>query len=65
MSSNSGFPLVRPRRVRVDAASRRLVREHHLSTDDLIYPVFVREGAGVQEAVASMPGIHPIRRIRY
>ena len=54
----AGFPLVRPRRVRVDDATRRLVREHHLTTDDLIYPVFVREGAGVQEAISSMPGIH-------
>jgi porphobilinogen synthase len=42
----------------VDDATRRLVREHHLSTDDLIYPVFVREGSGVQEAVASMPGVY-------
>lgn len=58
MSSNSGFPFVRPRRVRVNDASRRLVREHHLTTDDLIYPVFVREGSGLQEAIASMPGIY-------
>lgn len=58
MQSNSTFPFVRPRRVRVDEASRRLVREHRLTTDDLIYPVFVREGTGVQEAVASMPGVH-------
>ncbi len=54
----AGFPLVRPRRMRVDDATRRLVREHHLTTNDLIYPVFVREGAGVQEAISSMPGIH-------
>lgn len=58
MSNNSGFPWVRPRRVRADDATRRLVREHHLTVDDLIYPVFVREGTGVQEAVGSMPGVH-------
>ena len=56
--THAGFPLVRPRRVRLDDATRRLVREHHLTTDDLIYPVFVREGGGVEEAVASMPGVH-------
>ena len=35
----------RPRRMRKDEFSRRLMREHHLLTDDLIYPVFVMEGA--------------------
>lgn len=58
MSTKSGFPFVRPRRVRADAATRRLVREHKLTVDDLIYPVFVREGTCLQEAVASMPGVH-------
>ena len=58
MAINSGFPWVRPRRVRADEATRRLVREHHLTVDDLIYPVFVREGSGVQEAVGSMPGVY-------
>ena len=57
-SLNACFPLVRPRRVRVDDATRRLVREHHLTVDDLIYPVFVREGSGVCEAIASMPGVY-------
>jgi porphobilinogen synthase len=50
--------MVRPRRVRADEATRRLVREHHLSVDDLIYPVFVREGSGLIEAVSSMPGVN-------
>jgi len=58
MPTNSGFPFVRPRRVRADESTRRLVREHHLLVDDLIYPVFVREGKGLQEAVASMPGVY-------
>ena len=51
------FPHHRPRRLRVDDATRRLVREHRLSPDDLIYPVFVTEGSAVRQAVPSMPGV--------
>jgi len=51
------FPDGRLRRNRRDDFSRRLVREHVLRADDLIYPVFVREGAGVHEPVPSMPGV--------
>jgi porphobilinogen synthase len=51
------FPLSRPRRLRRDAFSRRLVREHALSVNDLIYPVFVLEGTHRREPVASMPGV--------
>ena len=51
------FPGTRMRRMRRDEFSRRLMRENRLSADDLIYPVFVREGKGVREPVASMPGI--------
>ncbi|MBB5216278.1 porphobilinogen synthase [Parapusillimonas granuli] len=51
------FPAARPRRNRRDEFSRRLVRENVLTTNDLIYPVFVREGEGVREPVPSMPGI--------
>ncbi len=47
----------RPRRLRRDAFSRDLVREHALSVHDLIYPVFVLDGQGRREAVASMPGV--------
>jgi len=43
--------------MRRDDFSRRLMREHRLTCDDLIYPVFVLPGAGRREAVASMPGI--------
>jgi porphobilinogen synthase len=50
------FPLIRPRRMRRDDFSRRLMREHRLSTDDLILPVFVHEPAGTA-AVPSMPGV--------
>lgn len=51
------YPLARPRRLRRDDFSRRLVRESRLSVDDLIYPVFVLEGEGQREPIASMPGI--------
>jgi porphobilinogen synthase len=45
------------RRMRRDDFSRRLMRENRLSTDDLIYPMFVIEGSNQREAVASMPGV--------
>jgi porphobilinogen synthase len=51
------FPRVRMRRMRRDDFSRRLMREHVLTPDDLIYPVFVIDGKNRTEAVASMPGI--------
>jgi porphobilinogen synthase len=51
------FPATRLRRMRRDEFSRRLMRETKLATDDLIYPVFVTEGHGRREPVASMPGI--------
>jgi porphobilinogen synthase len=51
------FPLGRPRRLRRDAFTRNLVREHALTAHDLIYPVFVLTGKGRREPVASMPGV--------
>lgn len=51
------FPENRPRRLRRDDFTRRLVRENKLSVDDLIYPVFVLEGKNRREAVKSMPGV--------
>ena len=51
------YPTTRLRRLRRHAYSRRLVRESRLSVDDLIYPVFVLEGASRREPVASMPGV--------
>jgi porphobilinogen synthase len=54
---NGYFPLSRPRRMRRDEFSRRLMREHRLTSDDLIQPVFVLEGTGRREAVPSMPGV--------
>jgi porphobilinogen synthase len=53
----SGFPATRMRRMRRDDFSRRLMREHALSPNDFIYPVFVLEGEGQREPVASMPGV--------
>ncbi|MBD8696102.1 porphobilinogen synthase [Stenotrophomonas sp. CFBP 13718] len=49
-------PLYRPRRMRRDDFSRRLMRENTLTVDDLIYPVFVHEYAG-RTAIPSMPGV--------
>lgn len=49
---------VRPRRMRRDDFSRRLMRETVLTANDLIYPVFVLEGQGRLEPVASMPGVN-------
>ncbi len=51
------FPALRMRRSRRDDFSRRMVRENRLSVDHLIYPVFVVEGSGVRQPVASMPGV--------
>jgi porphobilinogen synthase len=53
----AGFPLHRPRRLRRDAFTRNLVREHALNANDLIYPVFVVDGKTQRQAVASMPGV--------
>jgi porphobilinogen synthase len=51
------FPAVRMRRMRRDDFSRRLMREHVLTANDLIYPVFVLDGKNRTEKVASMPGV--------
>ncbi len=51
------FPLARPRRARQSEAIRGLVRENALSVEDLIWPVFVRDGEGIEEPVPSMPGV--------
>ncbi|MDO1510573.1 MULTISPECIES: porphobilinogen synthase [unclassified Neisseria] len=51
------FPSTRMRRMRKDDFSRRLMHEHTLTVNDLIYPVFILEGQNQEEAVASMPGV--------
>ncbi|MBU1361209.1 MAG: porphobilinogen synthase [Gammaproteobacteria bacterium] len=57
MTNHAPFPAGRPRRLRRDAFTRNLVREHALTVHDLIYPVFVQAGSGRRDAVASMPGV--------
>ncbi len=52
---NQSFPQTRMRRMRRDAFSRNLMREHTLSAHDLIYPVFVTEGERLRTPIASMP----------
>jgi porphobilinogen synthase len=54
------FPVHRPRRMRRDDWSRRLMQENQLSIDDLIYPVFLLEGTNQSQVVASMPGINRV-----
>ncbi len=54
------YPATRLRRNRHDGWTRRLVAEHHLSVDDLIWPVFVRPGLAQTEQVASMPGVERV-----
>ncbi|MEX0348539.1 MAG: porphobilinogen synthase [Paracoccaceae bacterium] len=51
------FPTTRFRRARQSQAIRGLVRENVLTVDDLIWPVFVRDGEGIEEPVPSMPGV--------
>ncbi|MBR9842383.1 MAG: porphobilinogen synthase [Rhodobacteraceae bacterium] len=55
--SPAAFPAARLRRTRQSLAVRGLVRENTLCVDDLIWPVFVRDGEGVEEPVESMPGV--------
>jgi porphobilinogen synthase len=54
------YPAHRPRRLRKDAFSRAMVRENTLSAANFIYPVFVVEGQGIEQPVASMPGVSRI-----
>ena len=51
------YPARRMRRMRKDDFSRRLMAEHQLTVNDLIYPVFVLEGENQREVVESMPGV--------
>jgi porphobilinogen synthase len=62
MSFSPHFPAHRPRRLRKDDFSRRLVREHALSANDLIYPVFVLDQDDGQQEVSSMPGVARLGR---
>jgi len=57
LESQAPFPALRMRRMRKDAFSRALMREHTVTAADLIYPVFILDGQGRREPVASMPGV--------
>ncbi len=52
------FPVTRMRRLRRNETLRAMVRENRLAREDLILPLFVVEGSGIREAIASMPGVH-------
>ena len=56
-TSQRQFPNSRMRRMRYNEFSRRLMRENRLTSDDLIYPMFVIEGQNQRQTIASMPGI--------
>ena len=57
MTNYAPYPMGRPRRLRRDSFTRNLVRENTLTTNDLIYPVFVVDGKQQRQAVPSMPGV--------
>jgi porphobilinogen synthase len=57
MRSAGAFPRIRMRRNRAELWRRRLVSENRLAADDLIWPIFVREGTNTAEPVPSMPGV--------
>ena len=57
MHTPPAYPASRPRRLRRDAFTRALVREHRLHASDLILPVFVLAGHGVTQNISSMPGV--------
>ncbi len=54
------FPIIRMRRNRYDAWTRRLVAENRLSVDDLIWPVFIIEGSNIVTEVGAMPGVYRV-----
>ena len=58
MKNLGSFPKVRLRRNRKAEWSRRLVSENNLSTNDLIWPIFIREGKNIKEPIMSMPGVY-------
>jgi len=57
MAFQTSFPRVRHRRLRRSPALRNLVREHTVTVNDLVYPIFVRYGSNVKEEIPSMPGV--------
>ena len=58
MKNIASYPSTRMRRNRKNDWSRRLVQENNLSTNDLIWPIFIREGKNITEPIKSMPGVY-------
>ena len=58
MKSIGSYPKIRLRRNRKSEWSRRLVSENNLSTNDLIWPIFIREGRNIIEPIGTMPGVY-------
>ena len=58
MKNLGSYPNVRLRRNRKAEWSRRLVSENNLSTNDLIWPIFIREGKNIKEPIKTMPGVY-------
>ena len=58
MKNIGSYPNVRLRRNRKTDWSRRLVRESNLSANDLIWPIFIREGKNIKEPIKTMPGVY-------
>jgi len=52
------FPMIRPRRLRSSGTMRRLVRETAIQVDDLVYPLFVKQGQGLKEPISTMTGCY-------
>jgi len=60
VAPSGSFPMTRMRRMRRDNFSRRLMRENVLTTDDLIYPMFILEGSKQRENIPSMPDVERV-----
>ena len=58
MKNIGSYPTTRLRRNRKKNWSRRLVQENSLSTDDLIWPIFIRDGKNIKEPIKLMPGVY-------
>mgnify|MGYP003296091689 CR=1 FL=1 len=56
----AAYPAIRLRRMRRDPFSRALMRENTITASDLIYPVFIVDGVGQRQPVASMPGVERV-----
>jgi porphobilinogen synthase len=60
MMNQPGYPNSRPRRLRHHPILRQMVQENHLRAQDLVYPLFVREGSNIRKEVSSMPEVYQL-----